>query len=116
MNIEDIEIGFMTDFTNPGSAQSGNYFYSIALQRAKVIVSQNKKDLVAVLSSWIKGRLDHFAMLGVYIAKDLKLTELLEDIIDFRKAMDNDSVFYADDKLQVDSTIEVLRDALNEIT
>ena len=55
-------------------------------------------------------------MLGVYIAKELKLTELLEDIIDFRNAIENGDAFYHDDKLQVDSTIAVLREALKEIT
>ncbi len=99
---------FETDFTNPGSYKSGEYLEEHVLIRAKRIVRNDRPNLIEVLREWLALRTEPKTMLAVVVARELRLTELKQDLANLSTEINTKKTFPAFYCDEIDDTVSVL--------
>jgi hypothetical protein len=82
-----------SDFTDPGSKKSGEYFEDHVLWHMRQVLPTERQGVVEVLNKWIDMRGDHVSMLAVRLAGVLGITEMIPKILKLKRAVERGKVF-----------------------
>lgn len=96
------------DISDPSSYKSGEYLEELAFRDLCENMNNDREGIVGALQEWIQVKAEPRTMLAVRLAKNLGIIELIPQLQELRKEIDNGKVFLRFYLRYVDEALTVL--------
>lgn len=80
-------MAFGTILSDPGSEKSGEYLSARIVAVARNMIARDREAVIAIMRSWLRQRKLPHTLLAVDVAKELRLRELTEELVNLRDAI-----------------------------